>query len=183
MFKNPDFSSLGLGTQSATSRDAWLAELQKETGKSFEDLYNTTMEQIQLKPLYTEMDYEGMTHLDYMAGVPPFLRGPYSTMYVTRPWTVRQYAGFSTAEESNKRYRYLLANGGSGLSCAFDLPTQIGYDSTDPMAEGEVGKVGVAIDSLADMEILLTKFLWIKFPLPCHQRSCIRTSLHVHRSC
>ncbi|MDU2581681.1 MAG: methylmalonyl-CoA mutase family protein, partial [Veillonella sp.] len=85
MFKNPDFSSLGLGSQSATSRDAWLAELKKETGKSFEDLYNTTMEQIQLKPLYTEMDYEGMTHLDYMAGVPPFLRGPYSTMYVTRP--------------------------------------------------------------------------------------------------
>ena len=78
MFKNPDFSSLGLGSQSATSRDAWLAELKKETGKSFEDLYNTTMEQIQLKPLYTEMDYEGMTHLDYMAGVPPFLRGPYS---------------------------------------------------------------------------------------------------------
>ena len=72
MFKNPDFSSLGLGSQSPTSRDAWLAELQKETGKSFEDLYNTTMEQIQLKPLYTEMDYEGMTHLDYMAGVPPF---------------------------------------------------------------------------------------------------------------
>ncbi len=105
MFKNPDFSSLGLGTQSPTSRDAWLAELQKETGKSFEDLYNTTMEQIQVKPLYTEMDYEGMTHLDYMAGVPPFLRGPYSTMYVTRPWTVRQYAGFSTAEESNAFYR------------------------------------------------------------------------------
>ena len=104
MFKNPDFSSLGLGSQTATSRDAWLAELQKETGKSFEDLYNTTMEQIQLKPLYTEMDYEGMTHLDYMAGVPPFLRGPYSTMYVTRPWTVRQYAGFSTAEVLSTGY-------------------------------------------------------------------------------
>ena len=102
MFKNPDFSSLGLGSQTATSRDAWLAELQKETRKKLCKIYiNTTMEQIQLKPLYTEMDYEGMTHLDYMAGVPPFLRGPYSTMYVTRPWTVRQYAGFSTAEESN----------------------------------------------------------------------------------
>lgn len=75
-------------------------------------------------------------------------------MYRGSFWTMRMYAGFSTAEESNKRYRYLLANGGSGLSCAFDLPTQIGYDSTDPMAEGEVGKVGVAIDSLADMEIL-----------------------------
>ena len=82
-----------------------LLNFKKKQEKSFEDLYNTTMEQIQVKPLYTEMDYEGMTHLDYMAGVPPFLRGPYSTMYVTRPWTVRQYAGFSTAEESNAFYR------------------------------------------------------------------------------
>ncbi len=156
MFKNPDFSSLGLGTQSATSRDAWLAELQKETGKSFEDLYNTTMEQIQLKPLYTEMDYEGMTHLDYMAGVPPFLRGPYSTMYVTRPWTVRQYAGFSTAEESNAFYRRNLAAGQKGLSIAFDLATHRGYDSDHPRVVGDVGKAGVAVDSILDMEILFS---------------------------
>ena len=88
-----------------------LLNFKKKQEKAFEDLYNTTMEQIQLKPLYTEMDYEGMTHLDYMAGVPPFLRGPYSTMYVTRPWTVRQYAGFSTAEESNAFYRRNLAAG------------------------------------------------------------------------
>ena len=156
MFKNPDFSSLGLGTQSPTSRDAWLAELQKETGKSFEDLYNTTMEQIQLKPLYTEMDYEGMTHLDYMAGVPPFLRGPYSTMYVTRPWTVRQYAGFSTAEESNAFYRRNLAAGQKGLSIAFDLATHRGYDSDHPRVVGDVGKAGVAVDSILDMEILFS---------------------------
>ena len=156
MFKNPDFSSLGLGTQSSTSRDAWLAELQKETGKSFEDLYNTTMEQIQLKPLYTEMDYEGMTHLDYMAGVPPFLRGPYSTMYVTRPWTVRQYAGFSTAEESNAFYRRNLAAGQKGLSIAFDLATHRGYDSDHPRVVGDVGKAGVAVDSILDMEILFS---------------------------
>ena len=156
MFKNPDFSSLGLGSQSATSRDAWLAELQKETGKSFEDLYNTTMEQIQLKPLYTEMDYEGMTHLDYMAGVPPFLRGPYSTMYVTRPWTVRQYAGFSTAEESNAFYRRNLAAGQKGLSIAFDLPTHRGYDADNPRVVGDVGKAGVSVCSMLDMNILFS---------------------------
>ncbi|MCQ4720696.1 methylmalonyl-CoA mutase family protein, partial [Flavonifractor plautii] len=84
----------------------------------------------------------------------PFTRGIQPTMYRGRFWTMRQYAGFATAEESNKRYRYLLEQGQTGLSIAFDLPTQIGYDSDDPMAHGEVGKVGVAIDSLADMEVL-----------------------------
>ena len=107
--------------------------------------------------LYTPIDlgenFDYMTKLGF-PGEYPYTRGVQPTMYRGRFWTMRMYAGFSTAEESNKRYRYLLANGGSGLSCAFDLPTQIGYDSTDPMAEGEVGKVGVAIDSLADMEIL-----------------------------
>ena len=107
--------------------------------------------------LYTPVDlgenFDYMTKLGF-PGEYPYTRGVQPTMYRGRFWTMRMYAGFSTAEESNKRYRYLLANGGSGLSCAFDLPTQIGYDSTDPMAEGEVGKVGVAIDSLADMEIL-----------------------------
>ncbi len=106
--------------------------------------------------LYTPLDLEGM---DYMRdlGLPgtyPFTRGVQPTMYRGRFWTMRMYAGFSTAEESNKRYRYLLESGSTGLSCAFDLPTQIGYDSDDVISEGEVGKVGVAIDSLADMEIL-----------------------------
>ncbi len=106
--------------------------------------------------LYTPLDVE---ELDYVRdiGFPgdyPFTRGVQPTMYRGRFWTMRMYAGFSTAEESNKRYRYLLESGGTGLSCAFDLPTQIGYDSDHPMSEGEVGKVGVAIDSLADMEIL-----------------------------
>ena len=115
-------------------------------------------ERAHLEPnrLYTPLDIEGFDYekdLGY-PGEYPFTRGVQPTMYRGKFWTMRMYAGFSTAEESNKRYRYLLANGGSGLSCAFDLPTQIGYDSTDPMAEGEVGKVGVAIDSLADMEIL-----------------------------
>ena len=106
--------------------------------------------------LYTPLDLEGM---DYekdlgLPGTYPFTRGVQPTMYRGRLWTMRMYAGFSTAEESNKRYRYLLSSGGTGLSCAFDLPTQIGYDSDDVISEGEVGKVGVAIDSLADMEIL-----------------------------
>ena len=85
----------------------------------------------------------------------PFTRGPYPDMYRGRPWTIRQYAGFASAEESNERYRYLLARGQTGLSIAFDLPTQLGYDSDDPLAEGEVGRTGVAIDSIADMEMLL----------------------------
>ena len=106
--------------------------------------------------LYTPLDVEGT---DYetdlgMPGTYPFTRGVQPTMYRGRFWTMRMYAGFSTAEESNKRYRYLLSSGSTGLSCAFDLPTQIGYDSDDVISEGEVGKVGVAIDSLADMEIL-----------------------------
>ena len=104
-------------------------------------------------PLDLGADFDYCTKLGF-PGEYPFTRGVQPTMYRGRFWTMRMYAGFSTAEKSNERYRYLLANGGSGLSCAFDLPTQIGYDSTDPMAEGEVGKVGVAIDSLADMEIL-----------------------------
>lgn len=106
--------------------------------------------------LYTPLDLGDQDYVNEIGfpGMYPFTRGVQPTMYRGRFWTMRMYAGFSTAEESNKRYRYLLANGGSGLSCAFDLPTQIGYDSDDPISAGEVGKVGVAIDSLADMEIL-----------------------------
>lgn len=106
--------------------------------------------------LYTPLDIEGTDYADEIGypGMYPFTRGVQPTMYRGRFWTMRMYAGFSTAEESNKRYRYLIESGATGLSCAFDLPTQIGYDSTDDISEGEVGKVGVAIDSLADMEIL-----------------------------
>ncbi|MBQ5588396.1 MAG: methylmalonyl-CoA mutase family protein, partial [Selenomonadales bacterium] len=106
--------------------------------------------------LYTPVDLGDQDYVSEIGfpGQYPFTRGVQPTMYRGRFWTMRMYAGFSTAEESNKRYRYLLANGGSGLSCAFDLPTQIGYDSDDAISAGEVGKVGVAIDSLADMEIL-----------------------------
>jgi len=107
---------------------------------------------IEVKPVYTAED--APTELE-LPGEFPYTRGPYPNMYRGRPWTIRQYAGFASAEESNERYRYLLARGQTGLSIAFDLPTQLGYDSDDPRALGEVGRTGVAIDSLADMEILL----------------------------
>ena len=113
-----------------------------------------TNEQIAVKPVYTRADLAGMEHLNYAAGVPPFLRGPYSTMYVMKPWTIRQYAGFSTAEESNAFYRRNLAAGQMGLSVAFDLATHRGYDSDHERVVGDVGKAGVAIDSILDMKIL-----------------------------
>lgn len=113
-----------------------------------------TPEQIPVKPVYTKEDLEGMEHLGYAAGVQPFLRGPYSTMYVMRPWTIRQYAGFSTAEESNAFYRRNLASGQKGLSVAFDLPTHRGYDADNERVVGDVGKAGVSICSVEDMKIL-----------------------------
>lgn len=113
-----------------------------------------TPEHIHVKPAYDPSDLADMEHLNYAAGLPPFLRGPYSTMYVTRPWTIRQYAGFSTAEESNAFYRRNLAAGQKGLSVAFDLATHRGYDSDHERVVGDVGKAGVAIDSILDMEIL-----------------------------
>ena len=113
-----------------------------------------TPEQIDVKPAYGKKDLEGMEHRNYAAGIAPFLRGPYSTMYVMRPWTIRQYAGFSTAEESNAFYRRNIAAGQKGLSCAFDLATHRGYDSDHERVVGDVGKAGVAIDSILDMKIL-----------------------------
>ncbi|MDD3893383.1 MAG: methylmalonyl-CoA mutase, partial [Bacteroidales bacterium] len=113
-----------------------------------------TPEQITINPVYSKADLEGLEHLNYAAGLSPFLRGPYSTMYVNRAWTVRQYAGFSTAEESNAFYRRNLAAGQKGLSVAFDLATHRGYDSDHPRVVGDVGKAGVAIDSIEDMKIL-----------------------------
>jgi len=114
----------------------------------------TTPELINVKPVYSAEDLENMEHLNYAAGIPPFLRGPYSTMFVMKPWTVRQYAGFSTAEESNAFYRRNLAAGQKGLSVAFDLATHRGYDSDHERVVGDVGKAGVAIDSVEDMKIL-----------------------------
>ena len=113
-----------------------------------------TPEQIQVKPVYTKEDLEGMEHLNYAAGIPPYLHGPYSMMYAFRPWTIRQYAGFSTAEESNAFYRRNLASGQKGLSVAFDLPTHRGYDPDHPRVVGDVGKAGVSICSLENMKVL-----------------------------
>ncbi|MBA3663166.1 MAG: methylmalonyl-CoA mutase [Bacteroidetes bacterium] len=113
-----------------------------------------TAEQIELKPFYTEQETRNLEHTNFGAGIPPFLRGPYSSMYVQSPWTVRQYAGFSTAEESNAFYRRNLAGGQKGLSVAFDLATHRGYDSDHERVVGDVGKAGVAIDSILDMKIL-----------------------------
>ena len=153
--RRADFADRELDFKSRkNSYDDWKNKFREETGKNVEDVLWETMEKINVKPLYTEDDIKDLKHLDYMSGIPPFLRGPYSTMYVTRPWTVRQYAGFSTAEESNAFYRRNLAQGQMGLSIAFDLATHRGYDSDHKRVVGDVGKAGVAIDSIEDMKIL-----------------------------
>ncbi|WP_420489565.1 methylmalonyl-CoA mutase [Neobacillus niacini] len=136
------------------TKEQWQEQVEKEINLSMEDLLFETNEQIQLKPLYTSEDRVGLQHLDDLPGLPPYTRGPYPTMYVNRPWTVRQYAGFSTAEESNAFYRRNLAMGQKGLSVAFDLATHRGYDSDHPRVVGDVGKAGVAIDSVLDMKML-----------------------------
>jgi methylmalonyl-CoA mutase len=126
-----------------------------DTGQA-RDLW-ITPEQIPVKPFYTSADLERVEHLEYAAGLPPFLRGPYSTMYALQPWTIRQYAGFSTATESNAFYRRNLAAGQKGLSIAFDLATHRGYDSDNERVVGDVGKAGVAIDTVEDMKILFDR--------------------------
>ena len=137
------------------SLEAWSALAEKELrGRSIEDLNWQTPEGIGVKPLYTAADVQDLPHIDGLPGIAPYVRGPKATMYAGRPWTVRQYAGFSTAEESNAFYRSNLAAGQQGLSVAFDLPTHRGYDSDHPRVEGDVGKAGVAIDSVEDMKIL-----------------------------
>src|SRR5215469_3403895 len=128
-------------------------------GKPIKSLDWQTPEGIAVKPLYTEADLEAIANAGFpfreaTPGVPPYLRGPRATMYANRPWTVRQYSGFSTAEESNAFYRANLAAGQMGLSIAFDLATHRGYDSDHPRVVGDVGKAGVAIDSVEDMKIL-----------------------------
>jgi len=145
----PDFKNINIKntTKPCTSAKEW----EKKNGI---DKIWMTPELIPVKSVYTREDLEGLEHLNYAAGIAPFLRGPYSTMFATRPWTIRQYAGFSTAEESNAFYRRNLAAGQKGLSVAFDLATHRGYDSDHPRVEGDVGKAGVAIDSILDMKIL-----------------------------
>ncbi len=132
-------------------------DIKKVAASKFEGANETnwvTPEKIEVKPVYTKSDLEGMEHLNYAAGLPPFLRGPYSGMYPMRPWTIRQYAGFSTAAESNAFYRRNLASGQKGLSVAFDLPTHRGYNADNARVVGDVGKAGVSICSLEDMKVL-----------------------------
>jgi methylmalonyl-CoA mutase len=140
----PDFANIpfkiSVAHEPKTQTDEWLSA-----------------EHIAIKESYSAEDLKGLEHLEYAAGIPPYLRGPYSTMYVLRPWTIRQYAGFSTAEESNAFYRRNLAAGQKGLSVAFDLPTHRGYDSDHERVRGDVGKAGVAIDSILDMKILFDR--------------------------
>lgn len=137
----PNFSDIAFDSE-------WTSD-QSKNGAEWE-----TPEQISVKPSFDASDTVELEHLDYAAGIPPYLRGPYSTMYAYRPWTIRQYAGFSTAEESNAFYRKALAQGQKGLSVAFDLATHRGYDSDHPRVAGDVGKAGVAIDSILDMKVL-----------------------------
>ena len=129
-------------------------EVKSQKSEVFEKQHFTTAENIELKPIYTKEDISDLEHLGFGAGFAPNLRGPYSTMYVRRPWTIRQYAGFSTAEESNAFYKRNLAAGQKGLSVAFDLATHRGYDSDHERVVGDVGKAGVAIDSVEDMKVL-----------------------------
>ncbi|MEU3660494.1 methylmalonyl-CoA mutase [Streptomyces sp. NPDC032940] len=149
----PDFSAIELGAPAADAAlDEWRAAVKKAADG--DDLLWETPEGIAVKPLYTGQDLEGLDFLDTFPGTAPYLRGPYPTMYVNQPWTIRQYAGFSTAEESNAFYRRNLAAGQKGLSVAFDLPTHRGYDSDHPRVTGDVGMAGVAIDSIYDMRQL-----------------------------
>ncbi len=145
----PNFKSININTSgfAATNAPKWAAENGIEANWM-------TPELIPVKSVYTKEDLEGMEHLNYASGIPPFLRGPYSGMYAMRPWTIRQYAGFSTAAESNAFYRRNLASGQKGLSVAFDLATHRGYDADHPRVVGDVGKAGVSICSVEDMKVL-----------------------------
>lgn len=152
----PDFTDIDLGAPTGAEQDVdqWRTALEKETGQRADDLLWETPEGIGVQPLYTADDLRDVDFLGTYPGVAPYLRGPYPTMYVNQPWTIRQYAGFSTAEESNAFYRRNLAAGQKGLSVAFDLPTHRGYDSDHPRVTGDVGMAGVAIDSIYDMRQL-----------------------------
>ncbi len=152
----PDYTKLNLdaGRSGGGSATAWLEAAKASSGGPDALGDWLTLEQIPVKPLYTNADLEPLEHLGFTAGIAPFLRGPYASMYVLKPWTIRQYAGFSTATESNAFYKRNLAAGQMGLSVAFDLATHRGYDSDHPRVFGDVGKAGVAIDSVLDMHAL-----------------------------
>ena len=138
-----------------TDLDRWREAARKELkGRDPAELAFATPEGLPLKPLYTAADLEALDAVDTLPGLYPYLRGPRATMYANRPWTIRQYGGFSTAQETNAFFRRNLAAGQQGLSVAFDLATHRGYDSDHPRVQGDVGKAGVAIDSVEDMKLL-----------------------------
>src|SRR5580698_5389749 len=155
MSKIPNFAEVPF-VQTAAKPDLqqWNDDAEHAALKPLAELTWQTAEGIGVRPLYTAADLAGLEHLATYPGFAPFVRGPYASMYVTRPWTVRQYAGFSTAEASNAFYKKNMAAGQKGLSVAFDLPTHRGYDSDNPRVLGDVGMAGVAIDSILDMRIL-----------------------------
>ena len=154
----PDFADVPLGDAPPADGERWWQAITEQAAADTDTdtggLLWATPEGIDVKPLYTDADLGGLDFLGTYPGLAPFLRGPYPTMYVNQPWTIRQYAGFSTAEESNAFYRRNLAAGQKGLSVAFDLPTHRGYDSDHPRVAGDVGMAGVAIDSIYDMRQL-----------------------------
>ena len=154
MSKLPDFSKLSLNLTASADVDAWQNAAKAVQDNQDAATLRQTPEGIDVKPLYTAADRNGLPYLDNYPGLAPYIRGPYATMYVNKPWTVRQYAGFSTAEESNAFYRRNLKAGQKGLSVAFDLATHRGYDSDHPRVFGDVGMAGVAIDSILDMRTL-----------------------------
>jgi methylmalonyl-CoA mutase len=160
MSKFPNFSDIPLFNKEHEKKihsktyKKWLRHAEDDTEEKLETFDYETPEGIKIKPLYVQKNLEEVDHLDTFPGIAPFVRGPYPTMYLTRPWTIRQYAGFSTAEESNAFYRKNLSKGQKGLSIAFDLATHRGYDSDHPRVAGDVGMAGVAIDSIYDMRIL-----------------------------
>jgi len=160
MTRIPNFSELAFDAQGSSgtgSLQNWHARSEAESNRRVEEMSWRTPEQIDVWPLYTSADLEEVEHLGSLPGIAPFVRGPYATMYVQSPWTIRQYAGFSTAEASNAFYRRNLAAGQKGLSIAFDLATHRGYDSDHPRVAGDVGMAGVAIDSILDMRILFDR--------------------------
>ena len=148
MYTRPNYAAIDIDKQGFTTTPT------VQSMPSIEDEAWLTPEQIHVKKVYTHEDIKDLEHLDFVSGIPPYLRGPYSAMYPLRAWTIRQYAGFSTAEESNAFYRRNLASGQKGLSVAFDLPTHRGYDADHPRVVGDVGKAGVSICSLEDMKVL-----------------------------
>lgn len=154
MNEKPDFKKISIFSNKQSNEDCWKKTVEEKMNQSITNLLYETNEGVSTKILYTEQDIKNVSHLHEMPGVPPYTRGPYLTMYVNKPWTIRQYAGFSTAEESNAFYRRNLAMGQKGLSVAFDLPTHRGYDSDHPRVIGDVGKAGVAIDCILDMKTL-----------------------------